>query len=99
MWGCHLFRLPGIPASLAGGKRVLRLKREMGLRTVYCHPRTSAPGRGRVPKVFNTVQGSQYTSREWQEQMKENGIVVSQDGKGRWADDIVMARFRRTYKH
>ena len=58
-----------------------------------------ALGSGRVPKVFNTDQGSQYTSREWQERMKENGIAVSQDGKGRWADNIVMDRFWRTYKH
>lgn len=34
----------------AGRKRVLRLKREMGLRTVYRHPQTSAPGRGREGK-------------------------------------------------
>lgn len=33
-----------------GRKRVLRLKREMGLRTVYCHPRTSTSGRGREGK-------------------------------------------------
>ena len=33
-----------------GRKRVLRLKREMGLRTVYCHPRTSTPGREREGK-------------------------------------------------
>ena len=31
--------------------------------------------------------------------MSENGIAVSQDGKGRWADNIVMERFWRTYKH
>lgn len=43
-------------------------------------------------KNLNTDQGSRYTSRDWQECMEENGIIISQDGKGRWADNIVMER-------
>lgn len=31
--------------------------------------------------------------------MLEEGILISQDSKGRWADNIVMERFWRTYKH
>lgn len=58
-----------------------------------------ALSRGRLPKYFNTDQGSQYTSRDWQECMEENGIIISQDGKGRWADNIVMERLWRTYKY
>ncbi len=54
---------------------------------------------GRRPQIFNTDQGSQYTSEKWQEKMREEGILISQDGKGRWADNIVMERFWRTYKH
>ncbi len=54
---------------------------------------------GRRPQIFNTDQGSQYTSEQWQERMREEGILISQDGKGRWADNIVMERFWRTYKH
>ena len=52
-----------------------------------------------LPKYFNTDQGSQYTSRDWQECMEENGIIISQDGKGRWADNIIMERLWRTYKY
>lgn len=154
-------------------KRVMRIKKDMGLRTIYQHPKTSRPGkrgkegkhpyrlaelasiqvnevwtsditylqigaknyylcvvmdwasryvlgwslsdkmdvslclsalemalgRGGVPKYFNTDQGSQYTSREWQECMEENGIIISQDGKGRWADNIIMERLWRSYKY
>ena len=49
--------------------------------------------------IFNTDQGSQYTSEDWQKAMLSEGIQISMDGKGRWADNIIMERFRRTYKH
>ena len=52
-----------------------------------------------VPQIFNTDQGSQYTSKEWKEAMLAKGIKISMDGKGRWADNIMMDRFWRTYKH
>lgn len=58
-----------------------------------------ALGSGRRPQIFNTDQGSQYTSEEWQSAMQAEGIQISMDGKGRWADNIVMERFWRTYKH
>ena len=48
---------------------------------------------GRRPQIFNTDQGSQYTSERWQTMMLEEGILISQDSKGRWADNIVMERF------
>ena len=54
---------------------------------------------GRRPIVFNTDQGSQYTSLEWQKAIRAEGIQISMDGKGRWADNIIMERFWRTYKH
>ena len=54
---------------------------------------------GRSPKIFNTDQGSQYTSGDWKEAILEKGIKISMDGKGRWADNIIMERFWRTYKH
>lgn len=54
---------------------------------------------GRKPKVFNTDQGSQYTSTQWSAALSSYGITISMDGKGRWADNIIMERFWRTYKH
>ena len=54
---------------------------------------------GRSPKIFNTDQGSQYTSREWTERLKRRDILISMDGKGRWADNIHMERFWRTLKY
>ena len=54
---------------------------------------------GRKPQIFNTDQGTQYTSDEFQKILREEGIRISLDGKGRWADNVVMERFWRTYKH
>ncbi len=156
----------------AGEKMIARVRREMGLRTIFRHPMTSRPSRrqegktpyllkkepprrvddvwtsditylqigrcniylccvmdwvsreilgwslglrmetglcmealemalegGRKPKVFNTDQGSQYTSTQWSAALSSYGITISMDGKGRWADNIIMERFWRTYKH
>ena len=58
-----------------------------------------ALGSGCRPGIFNTDQGSQYTSEEWQSAILSEGIQISMDGKGRWADNIIMERFWRTYKH
>jgi putative transposase len=51
------------------------------------------------PKIFNYDQGSQYTSREHTELLKENGIEISMNGKGRSIDNIAIERFFRTLKH
>ena len=54
---------------------------------------------GRKPEIFNTDLGSQYTSHEWLKKLEEQGITISMDGKGRWADNIAVERFRRTFKY
>ena len=54
---------------------------------------------GRKPEIFNTDQGSQYTSHEWIRELEERGITISMDGKGRWADNIAIERLWRTFKH
>lgn len=51
------------------------------------------------PEILNTDQGCQYTSTTWIQLVEVNGIKVSMDGKGRWADNIVPERFWRTLKH
>ncbi|MCI6981198.1 MAG: IS3 family transposase [Akkermansia muciniphila] len=54
---------------------------------------------GRKPQIFNTDQGSQYTSKAWIEAPEKRGIKISMDSKGRWADNIPMERFWRTIKY
>ena len=158
--------------EIVNRKRLQRLRREMGMRAIYCQPRTSIPNkahqkypyllrglniarsnqvwctdityvpmaRGHVylccildwysrkvlgwevsntmdaslcqkallaaikqskalPEIFNTDQGSQFTSLEWISKLKKRGITISMDGKGRWRDNIYIERFWRSIKY
>lgn len=51
------------------------------------------------PTILNTDQGCQFTSQAWIDAVKKAGISVSMDGKGRWADNILIERFWRTIKY
>ena len=50
------------------------------------------------PEIFNTDQGSQYTSCIHTQTLKDNGITISMDGKGRATDNICIERFWRSAK-
>lgn len=52
-----------------------------------------------APVIFNTDQGVQYTSNEWVNVLKRNNIIISMDGKGRWADNVWIERVWRTIKY
>ena len=51
------------------------------------------------PEIFNTDQGSQYTSETHTSLLKNNGIRISMDGKGRAIDNIFIERLWRTVKY
>ena len=50
---------------------------------------TEALAQGR-PEVFNTDQGSQFSSREFTRALQDRGVKISMDGKGRYADNILV---------
>jgi len=52
-----------------------------------------------TPAIFNTDQGSQYTSQAHVKLLKANGINISMNGKGRSVDNIAIERFFRTLKY
>lgn len=52
-----------------------------------------------TPDIFNSDQGSQYTSFEHTSLLKRNGIQISMNGKGRSIDNIAIERFFRTLKY
>ncbi len=52
-----------------------------------------------TPEIFNTDQGSQFTSSEFTGQLKANGIRISMDGKGCWRDNVFAERLWRTVKY
>ncbi len=45
-----------------------------------------------APEIFNTDQGSQFTSLDFTGVLKEAGIRISMDGKGRWMDNVFIER-------
>lgn len=51
-----------------------------------------------TPEIFNTDQGSQYTSEIHTQRLKNKGITISMDGKGRATDNICIERFWRSAK-
>lgn len=54
---------------------------------------------GRKPRIFNTDQGCQFTSREWTDRLVDLDIRISMDGKGAWRDNAIVERFWRTLKY
>ena len=54
---------------------------------------------GSLAEIFNTDQGSQFTSPEWTGRIEGLGIKVSMDGKGRWMDNVFIERLWRSYKY
>jgi putative transposase len=51
------------------------------------------------PEIFNSDQGSQFTSREFTGRLERAGIQISMDGRGRVFDNIFVERFWRTLKY
>jgi putative transposase len=51
------------------------------------------------PEIFNTDQGSQYTSNAFIDVLKSNNIKISMDGKGRAIDNIMIERFWKSVKY
>ena len=51
------------------------------------------------PEIFNTDQGSQFTSKAFTDILKNNEIRISMDGKGRWVDNVFVERLWRSVKY
>jgi putative transposase len=51
------------------------------------------------PEIFNTDQGTQFTSEEWTNTLKAAGVTISMDGKGRWIDNVFIERLWRSVKY
>jgi len=52
-----------------------------------------------IPEIFNSDQGSQFTSEEFTEVLKRHKIKISMDGKGRWMDNVFIERLWRSVKY
>ena len=52
-----------------------------------------------TPEIFNTDQGSQFTSDAFTKVLKDAEIRISMDGKGRWTDNVMIERLWRSLKY
>ena len=51
------------------------------------------------PEIFNTDQGCQFTSEDFTSVLKQAGVQISMDGKGRWMDNVFIERLWRSLKY
>ncbi len=82
-------------------RKVLSWRLSSTLETEFCVEALKDAIRlsGRRPEIFNTDQGSQFTSKLWTDALKDEEIAISMDGKGRWIDNVVIERFWRSLKY
>lgn len=52
-----------------------------------------------APEIFNTDQGSQFTSVAFTQRILDAGTSISMDGRGRWLDNVFVERLWRTVKY
>ena len=51
------------------------------------------------PEIFNSDQGSQFTSLAFTQVLKDAGVKISMDGRGRWMDNVMIERLWRSLKY
>jgi len=81
-------------------RRVLSWRVSNTLDTDFCiEALEEALQRFGPPDIFNTDQGSQFTSEAFTGVLKDHGIAISMDGKGRWMDNVFVERLWRSVKY
>jgi putative transposase len=81
-------------------RRVLSWRLSNTLTTDFCLEAVSeAMARFGKPEIFNTDQGSQFTSSDFTDLLKNNGIKISMDGKGCWRDNVFVERLWKSVKY
>ena len=81
-------------------RHVLSWRLSNTLDTAFCIEALEAVLTGdRLPEIFNSDQGSQFTSNAFVERLLRRGILVSMDGKGRAFDNIFTERLWRSVKY
>jgi putative transposase len=81
-------------------RRVLAHRVSISMDTEFCREALEeALARYGCPEIFNTDQGSQFTSAEFTDILKKRGIGISMDGKGAWRDNVFVERLWRSVKY
>lgn len=81
-------------------RRVLAWRLSITMTTDFCLEAVEeALARHGKPEIFNTDQGSQFTSTAFTGLLQEKGIRISMDGKGCWRDNVFVERLWRSVKY
>ena len=81
-------------------RRVLAWKLSITLETEFCLDAVNeALARHGKPGIFNTDQGSQFTSVAFTGLLQEQKIAISMDGRGTWRDNVFVERLWRSVKY
>lgn len=81
-------------------RRVLSFRLSISMDVTFCIEAVEeALDRYGTPDIFNTDQGSQFTSLAFTSLLRDNGIAISMDGRGSWRDNVFIERLWRSVKY
>jgi putative transposase len=81
-------------------RKVLSWRLSNTMDTLFCvEALEEALARYGAPEIFNTDQGSQFTSLEFTQTLQDAGVRISMDGKGAWMDNVFIERLWRSLKY
>jgi putative transposase len=81
-------------------RRVLAWRVSISMEVDFCLEAVEeALARHGRPSIFNSDQGSQFTSAAFTSLLLENGIAISMDGRGAWRDNVFVERLWRSLKY
>lgn len=81
-------------------RRILSWRLSISMTTDFCLEAVEeAMAKYGRPEIFNTDQGSQFTSAEFTDLIMRNGIAISMDGKGAWRDNVFVERLWKSIKY
>jgi putative transposase len=86
-------------AAVVDSRRVLAWRLSITLEAAFCIEAVEeALARYGRPEIFNTDQGSQFTSHDFTGVLLKHVIAISMDGKGAWRDNVFVERLWRSVK-
>ena len=81
-------------------RRVLSWRLSITMEAAFCvETLEDALARHGKPDIFNTDQGSQFTSQAFTGALANNDVAISMDGKGAWRDNVFVERLWRSVKY
>ena len=81
-------------------RKVLSWKLSNSMEPDFCvRTLQEAIAKYRMPEIFNSVQGGQFTSVSLIEVLRKNDIKISMDGKGAWRDNVFVERLWKSVKY